>query len=549
MSGSSNSSTKSKLSSSLRELFGVAKKLVGHERDIESLDQILDNKRELEKNLKLKEEEVVSLRSDKDKEIQSLRTAKEKEIETLRSTKDKEVTTLKSSKDILFKEFQEKYKTWDTGTTKQQDLEDEINELKVKLNQANERANSSEGRNIALQQQLREFQDGRTEMENKLKVVRGLLNSKERELTGAVKGLEDYQRILDEGRRELGLEYLDHKDLITKFSAFAEKCHDLVGRFFLTQLPEDLASDHLWMKLHQSGFNKAASRNIPISNSVPSKYLRTAVAEKVIANKLYTDIFQQYYLPESPAARGAMDDVLDRLYMETPRGEAIFRRRLLSAYHPQEEEHQVMNVMESTLAEVVGILDPLLFSPDVRERFQSELGQLLVEAVNLWRPIQRSAMKGVVENDPEADWSEYKEYDTAVGLTAEQASNVPAESDAIMSLFPRVFIGADVICPGYALWSSQNTIVAANIEYSQSTSRNSVHGRVGSSIRGGITRRGSDRRKLSLSGGGIGNLQTPPGSPLGNQSFSDHVRSRSLTIPGVPLGEDERLPGGNPGGE
>ena len=214
MSGSSNSSTKSKLSSSLRELFGVAKKLVGHERDIESLDQILDNKRELEKKLKLKEEEVVSLRSDKDKEIQSLRTAKEKEIETLRSTKDREVTARKLSKDILFKEFQEKYKTWDTGTTKQQELEDEMNELKVKLNQANERANSSEGRNIALQQQLREFQDARAEMENKLKVVRGLLNSKERELTGAVKGLEDYQRILDEGRKELGLEYLDHTDLL-----------------------------------------------------------------------------------------------------------------------------------------------------------------------------------------------------------------------------------------------------------------------------------------------------------------------------------------------
>jgi len=38
----------------------------------------------------------------------------------------------------------------------------------------------------------------------------------------------------------------------------------------------------------------------------------------------------------------------------------------------------------------------------------------LGEAVKLWRPVQRSAMKGVVENDPEPDWNEYKEYDTAV---------------------------------------------------------------------------------------------------------------------------------------
>jgi hypothetical protein len=303
------------------------------------------------------------------------------------------------------------------------------------------------------------------------------------------------------------------------------------------------------MKLYQSGFNKAASRNIPISSSVPSKYLRMAVAEKVIASKLCADIFQQYYLPESPAARGAIDDVLNRLCIDNPRGEAIFRGQLLSAYNPQEEEHRVTDIMESTLAEVIGILDPLLFVPDARESFQSELGQLLGEAVKLWRPVQRSAMKGAVESDPEPDWSEYKEYDTAVGLTAEQASNVPAESDAIMSLFPRVFIGDDVICPGYALWSSQNIIVAANIEYSQSTLRNSVHGRAGGSIRGGITRRGSERRKLSLGGGRMGNSPTPPGSPLGNQSFSDHVRSRSMTIPGAPLGDDEKISGGNPGGE
>jgi hypothetical protein len=87
--------------------------------------------------------------------------------------------------------------------------------------------------------------------------------------------------------------------------------------------------------------------------------------------------------------------------------------------------------------------------------------------MKLGRPVQRSAIKRMVENDPEVDWSEYREYDTAVVLTAEQASNVPAESDAIISLFPRMLIGDDVICPGYALWSSQNMIIAANIEYSQ----------------------------------------------------------------------------------
>jgi hypothetical protein len=301
------------------------------------------------------------------------------------------------------------------------------------------------------------------------------------------------------------------------------------------------------MKLLQSGFNKAASRNIPISDSMQSKYLRKAVAEKIIANKLCVNIFQQYYLPESPAAREAMDDVLERLYTDNPRGEAIFRRRLLSAYKPEEEEYQVAKVVESTQAEVVGLLDPLLFSLNARENFRSELGKLLQEAVKLWRPVQRSAVRGVVENDPEPDWSEYKEYDTAVGLTAEQAPNVPAQSDAIMSLFPQVSMDDNVICPGYALWSSQNTVVAANIEYSQSNLRNSAYGRTGS-IRGGTIRRGSDRRKHSLSssstvGGRTGDIPTPLGSPSGNQSFSEHARSRSMTIPGLVPKDDEKRPG------
>jgi hypothetical protein len=70
-----------------------------------------------------------------------------------------------------------------------------------------------------------------------------------------------------------------------------------------------------------------------------------------------TNIFQQ---PESTAAREAMDNVLDRLCIDNPRGEVIFRRQLLSAYSLQEEEHQVIDVIASTLAEVGGILDPLL---------------------------------------------------------------------------------------------------------------------------------------------------------------------------------------------
>lgn len=45
------------------------------------------------------------------------------------------------------------------------------------------------------------------------------------------------------------------------------------------------------MKLYQSDFNKATSRNISIFSSILFKCLCKAVTEKVIADKLYTNIF------------------------------------------------------------------------------------------------------------------------------------------------------------------------------------------------------------------------------------------------------------------
>jgi hypothetical protein len=64
-----------------------------------------------------------------------------------------------------------------------------------------------------------------------------------------------------------------------------------------------------------------------------------AAAEKIIAQKLCTNIFRQYYLPESFADWQAMDSVLERLLRENSRDEAIFRLQFLSAYKSEEGRH------------------------------------------------------------------------------------------------------------------------------------------------------------------------------------------------------------------
>jgi hypothetical protein len=266
-----------------------------------------------------------------------------------------------------------------------------------------------------------------------------------------------------------------------------------------------------------------------MSNSMPSKYLRMAAAETIIAHKFCNNIFRQYYLPESDSDRQALDKVLDRLSEGSAREEAIFRRLILSAYQHKEQDH-ITSVVASTISEVVDIFNPLL-AGNLRDGFQSEFSKLAQEAVRLWGPIQRSAVRAWVCNDMEQDWNwgKYKDYDTAMGSQTDQGMRVP--SNPTEPLFPGISIGDDLVCQGFALWSDQNAVVAAGIEYSQLKSPNPTHTRTGSG-RGGMVRQSSDKRRLSSSGSTTAGSRQgdSPASPR-NQSFADRVGSRNMTSP------------------
>ncbi|KFX96519.1 hypothetical protein O988_05267 [Pseudogymnoascus sp. VKM F-3808] len=261
-----------------------------------------------------------------------------------------------------------------------------------------------------------------------------------------------------------------------------------------------------------------------------------AAAEKIIAQKLCTNIFRQYYLPETLADRQAMDSVLERLFQVNYRDEAIFRLKLLSAYKSEENRH-ITGVVKSTMQEVATILGPLV-SPDLLGDFQSKLGELLLEGVKLWSSVQMSAVRAWVDNEPENDWGTFEDYDALVDSTPDPMKHVLVPPNPTDSLFPRVSIGDDIICQGYALWSSQNMVVAAGLECSQAKSPILSHGRLSSS-RGALARRGSDRRRLSSStssaiGDGWTDMPTAPGAQRGHHSFSDHVTSRNKALSGSP---------------
>lgn len=180
---SSKSSTTHKFSAHLKDLLGTAKRVLDHEKEIGNLDQILDEKRRLEGKLKLREAEIKS--------------------------KDMDIASLRSAKEALFKEFQDRFTTWDTGTTKQKELERQVADLEVKLKHVTKRADSTQDDLADLQKDFDESEDALEKATEKLKNVTKELRSKERELTGALKELEHFQ----EDKALLGPENLAQDDL------------------------------------------------------------------------------------------------------------------------------------------------------------------------------------------------------------------------------------------------------------------------------------------------------------------------------------------------
>jgi len=191
---SSKSSTTHKFSAHLKDLLGAAKRVLGHEKDIDNLDQIFDEKRKLEGKLKLRDAEIKT---------------KDKEIASLRSAKIHEVSELKSAKETLFREFQDRFTTWDTGTTRQEELERQVADLKVELKRITKRADSTQDDLAELQKDFDKSEGALEDATEKLKNATKELRSKERELTGALKELEHFQ----EDKALLGPEDLDHDDL------------------------------------------------------------------------------------------------------------------------------------------------------------------------------------------------------------------------------------------------------------------------------------------------------------------------------------------------
>ncbi|KAE8443748.1 hypothetical protein EG329_001428 [Mollisiaceae sp. DMI_Dod_QoI] len=489
----------------MKEFIQLGKQIF-QDKEVKDYDQLVEDKKDLEEKLAAKTAEYDA----KIAEVTALHAAADDRVAKAEAAADERATKAEadaanriSDSNVkvagLIEEFQTRYNKWNLVINKESNLESRIAELTLELTKANAKAETAESSITKLQGELSEQQNLLTKTEDELSLAKKELSSRVRELKGTVGELQKVEAQMEEHKREIGLEYPVIDDLSNNFRALSNGCHRMAKRFFKTELPPEFFTNDLYRQLESSGFIKLAPRKIPLSNSMASQCLRMATAERVIAEKLSVNIFRQYYLPHSTPSRELIDDITKRLDKRNSVKEAVFRLQLLSAYE-QDEQNFITSLVKMTTADVVKILDPLLCIPGMKEEFQSALTKLFEEAVKLWKSIQRSATKACVTNDPEyrrlnnedETWDINEEYDTAIGLTNEQMSQIPQEVEPLIPLFPMVTIGKNIISPGCALWSDQNSVVAASIEFAHMNSRSSP-GRW-------MVRRESERRRLSSSG-------------------------------------------------
>ena len=243
----------------------------------------------------------------------------------------------------------------------------------------------------------------------------------------------------------------------------------------------------------------AISKPIPISNTVPSKHLRMAAAESIIARELSEKVFQPLNILEI-TAKDDLGSTLDRLFNKSPRQESILRSLLLAAYAsdgPIQETRIINDVTDS----VGNILAPLLFSQTLDKEFKAGFKTLLRDSLALWSQAQKSPDRILATTEGRHwDWGFHEEDEDAVLLTPEQTALISSSEEPRMTLFPRVcsYGISTPLHSGYMLWSDQGVVVAGDLESKDQVNR--VNSRNGMMTSVGGKRRSS--------------INNPTGNPL-----------------------------------
>ncbi|KZF19556.1 hypothetical protein L228DRAFT_285505 [Xylona heveae TC161] len=427
-------------------------------------------------------------------------------------SKSDELDKAKQAKDSLFIQFESRYSAWNI----------ERNRLDAELKQSQLNAEEVNRKQLQdLRRQIEATTRTLTLTEQRLDETSTLLESKDEALHAIQQQLKDVlERVggeeVDEFiRQEFNILFED-LDRITKF-------------YFSRDLPPGLEPDEIFKMLQQSGFQNRCT--IPISNSVPSQFLRMYRAQGFLVDCLQNEIFQE---PNVVRSGRFPKDALERL-KELPHEEAVMRTLIQKIYSSDEKEHRG-KVICAKARELGDVMSPLLTSTD-RAQFEEEVIAFLETAALAWDKSQRKS--GRICTTINTDIGEWDVSPMPPISDTNSELGSPPEEDSKWVLVPYIYVGGQAplsLIRGIAVWGDEDMVLAGQREAEEQTRR--TRPALSARLNNRSTRRrnsvSSPSRVASLHRvvGSIGS--SPPGHGSPHRSFSQRVNSRGMEEKSLP---------------
>ena len=188
-----------------------------------------------------------------------------------------------------------------------------------------------------------------------------------------------------------------------------------------------------------------------------------AAAMHILADRLCYKFFRPSYLPELSDAGDPMREVLGQ---QNHQKERIMRSLLLSTYPPKMVDEAIKQAVQETTKEICQLLSLI---GGGEESFRKDINSLFNDAANVWKEAQYS--QKMVEASTTEDYTEWEydkleEFTTAVGKTKQPSVLARFE---MLNLFPCIFVPEikHIVENGCVLWPAQNTVIAAEQEYTK----------------------------------------------------------------------------------
>ncbi|SPJ91032.1 uncharacterized protein FTOL_13434 [Fusarium torulosum] len=432
----------------LWQLLALAKEVSKDVGSIEDYEKSAEERKALEQELEAKQGENKRLREFNDKVVREFSEHK---------------AQASAKTEMIFAEFEQKYKTYESNKTAVEAMEAEVKEAREKLAAAEAAQKSRDGEVEKLRQRLSSSETHAKshaaeirEMNAECELHRSRMEASVEELATCKIKLTHAQSDLGEGiLRAYGPEEL--KKLRSDLQELSKKVHAFVNEYF------NDAHDDSAIEIQELN---ARFPKIPLSTRTTkaAAKMRCAVADAVLAETLLSHVFVPFYVTHDMRATAS---TMLGFFKGDERRETVYRCQILGSLSDSEQVEAIQDdIVRKASNEVRSTLHPLVVAYK-QTGFYNAVPALFKQAVALWADAQRSRDMIIAELPDEEDSrgaGQYEDYDVGNARKTTKGSPNPA---VLAVLFPQFVCRDEVITEGVVLRSDQAAVVEA-VEEAQS---------------------------------------------------------------------------------